>query len=535
MFISALNVSMGQPPGEFVDHYFDAFHANAVQLWVSGLPFEAQGWAATGHPNAPWVSWTFADGTSGANRQLIGGLSADPPGRIGYQIDDEPKDMTELRRIEAGVDAVRLADPNALLIVNFLDGQQGLDSMLDYFGDNVDADIISHDSYTRSQSAYRGLERFRAAGLRFGMPYWRYLRAFEFAGESDWPSRSDMRWNAFSGLVYGYTGQTWFLYQANPAQGLETAFFETTGDFRSAKTSRFEHAAQINREMANLGSAVTKLTSTDVRYLSSISRLQPQGTREWKPGAGNDPYITRIETDGSLNLQDLLVGFFEDDHQETYFMLQNVNHSSGEFPSWGQADADVKVVFDFATATGPAFDKNRLQSISPATGLVEELPLKPLHGNQRELKLTLKAGDAVLLKYKTHSSAGVRVGGLDPTIGACLNWDTEQLIVTNHGLPMYRCGDERLLTDPGAPVLTGMLGTVKPPRFPGSPGLTRQEPITGQTSGLDVVLVLCQNYTTEQLVVIDDGNTTWDCSAAGLNVTQGDLVMILVAGFVPNA
>jgi hypothetical protein len=50
-----------------------------------------------------------------------------------------------------------------------------------------------------------------------------------------------------------------------------------------------------------------------------------------------------------------------------------------------------------------------------------------------------------------------------------------------------------------------------------------------------VVLVLCQNYTTEQLVVIDDGNTTWDCSAAGLNVTQGDLVMILVAGFVPNA
>jgi hypothetical protein len=84
----------------------------------------------------PWLSWTQANGTSSANSLLLGGYPPDPPGRIGYQIGDEPLNLGELYQIQAGIEAVRAADPNALLIVNFSPDVEELDQMLEYFGEN---------------------------------------------------------------------------------------------------------------------------------------------------------------------------------------------------------------------------------------------------------------------------------------------------------------------------------------------------------------------------------------------------------------
>ena len=113
MFISGLTVSMGEPPADFVFTYFDDFHATATHLWLDGLPWEVDAWAAAGHADFRFVSWVLNDGTSVADAELLGGYPADAPGRIGFQIGDEPalfcSDLqcalgcSQLRRLDAWV------------------------------------------------------------------------------------------------------------------------------------------------------------------------------------------------------------------------------------------------------------------------------------------------------------------------------------------------------------------------------------------------------------------------------------------------
>lgn len=207
MFISGLAVSVPQPSAEQVREYFDEFHANAVHLWSNGLPNQISNWNDAGHPEFRWVSWVSKDGTSVDGGQLLGGAQR-LPGRIGYQIGDEPglnmDGMEELMEIEQGMNAVRAVDPNALLIVNFSWWAEELDEMMEYYGESMDGDVVSYDLYSLRQSTYKRLEYFRAVGLRYGLPYWRYIFSYQDVGADQWPSRTDLRWDAFLGLVYGY-------------------------------------------------------------------------------------------------------------------------------------------------------------------------------------------------------------------------------------------------------------------------------------------------------------------------------------------
>ena len=301
MFISGLAVSVPTPNQAKTREYFDDFNANAVHLWANGLPTQMRGWADANHPGFRWVSWLSNDGTSVDGGQLLGGYPPDSPGRIGYQIGDEPglnrDGMEELREVELGIDAVRATDPNALLIVNFSWWADELQEMMDYYGGTMDGDIISYDLYSLRQSTYQRLEYFRAAGLRWNMPYWRYIFSYQDVGENNWPGESDLRWDAFLGLAYGYTGHTWFVYQVAEPHIVTSAFYAGQGGLEVAKTERWAMAAQINREMSNLGRAITQLTSTEVCYLPGESLgglLQPTDTRDWTPGAGGNPYITEF-------------------------------------------------------------------------------------------------------------------------------------------------------------------------------------------------------------------------------------------------
>ena len=401
MFISGSTISMGAPSAAAVNAYFDDFKANAVHLWEDGLPTEMDGWRAAGRDDMRFVSWVRDDGTSHDGGAVIGGYPAGAEGRIGYQISDEPRSMDDLYEIEAGVDAVRAADPDALIIVNFSFEPDAIEEMLAYYCENVDGDVIAYDHYSRSNGAYWTMEMFRAYALDFGMPYWRYLYAHQVMGESDWSSESDMRWNAFVGLVYGYTGHSWFIYQIAPAHGLWSAFFEAAGDFGSARTARFDIAAQINVELANLGRSITQLTSTDVRYVPGMEVLKPVGTTAWERGAGGDWLITEITPLSGATVQDVLAGFFNDDAGEKYFMIQNVNHTNGDWPVSSDAASMIRVRFDFSAVTDPGFDRTILQSLNKTTGAVETIPLIHVSGDTYLLEVTLPAGDAILLKYST--------------------------------------------------------------------------------------------------------------------------------------
>ncbi|MCP4625527.1 MAG: hypothetical protein GY850_18730, partial [bacterium] len=325
MFISGLTVSMGEPPVDFVDAYFDDFHATAAHLWADGLPLEADAWAAAEHPDFRFVSWLNNHGDSMENGELLGGYTPNAAGRIGYQIGDEPGlycndlqcAMNNIQEMEVGLDAVRVHDPEALIYLNFLLGIYS-EELLEYYCEEMDGDIISYDHYSPKNSTYEALEIFRSAGLRHNKPYWRYLRSFYYQNDPDSISESDMRWNAFSGLVYGYTGHTWFIYNIDPNNELDPALFSLEDDFLSPTTNLWTIAAQINKEMQNLGRSITQLTSTDVRYIATISDLRPEATSKWRFGAGGDPYIDDIERTEDFSLLDILVGFFQDDAGEHY-------------------------------------------------------------------------------------------------------------------------------------------------------------------------------------------------------------------------
>jgi hypothetical protein len=387
MFVSALTVSMGPPPAAFVNAYYDDFHANATHLWADGLPNEVNGWAAPGRSDFRFLSWTMADGRSADNFQIAGGYNGTPAGRIGYQIGDEPGlgcndtqcALDDLYEMEAGLNAVRAVDPDALIFINFYMSDY-IDDLLAYHLQNVDFDLIQYDRYAREKGAYEALEIFRDAGLASERPYWRYLRAFVYEGGSEASTPNDMLWDAMAGLVYGYTGHTWFIYTIDINTEIDPVLFDAENDFNANRTNLW-------------------LTSTDVRYIPVNALLQPPESENWTPGAGDDPYLTAVECPNNQWME-ILIGFFKDDAGEIYFMLQNVSHDSGAWPNNIVSTEAFRLSFDFTSAP-QSTNRTALQTLNKLTGQVESLPLTSSDGTTGYLDATLDPGDAILLKYDT--------------------------------------------------------------------------------------------------------------------------------------
>ena len=396
MVISGLVPSMGAPPADAVDAYYDDFGANTAHLWQNGLPEEVAAWRTQSGGDFRFIAWVQADGTSSANQQVIGGVGAGADGLVAYQVGDEPEDMDAMVEIGVGVDAVRAADPDANVVVNFSAGKDEIEEMFSYYGDELGGGIFSYDRYSYGYAEYEDLMRVRDAGLRYGMPYWRYLRAYEDTGHSNWPEESDLRWQVYSGLTYGYTGHHWFVYQISSIHQVVSAFFESPDTWTGA-TERFDTAAELNRELAHLGSVITQLTSTDVRFVPASTLYMPDDHQSWSRGAGGDPYLDGVEAVGLAvwEFQDLLVGLFEDDAGERYLMVQNGNHESADWPLWTHDRVDVELSFDFSGAPG-SVDTSVMEVFDAQTGDVER---RSLSGDV--LQLELLAGEGVLMKYAT--------------------------------------------------------------------------------------------------------------------------------------
>lgn len=391
MFISGLTVRMGSPPRHAVDRYFDDFGASAIHLWETALPDELEGWLA--HRPAPWLTWLHADGTNVVNGRVIGGYPAAAPGRIGYQIGDEPRTDEAMAEILRGLAAVAEADPGALRVVNFSHEPEGLDRFVDRYCDSGLGDVVSYDLYTRANHHYEKLAHIREVGLRCGMPYWRYLKGYQPPGDVV-QSESDLRWAAFVGLLYGYTGHSWFLYairNGGGSEGIPSTFF-SGHDWDARPTERFEVAARLNREMAAYGRALTQLLSTDVAWVTDVSIpgvWPPAGVAPLRRDM--DPHLAAVELSGSLT--NLALGFFVDRHGDRYLIAMNPNHTNGSFPTEGDDRVRATLRFDFASTVG--IDSSHVLLLGP-DGRVTE---RALSGGA--LSLDLPAGDLVFLKYDT--------------------------------------------------------------------------------------------------------------------------------------
>ncbi len=398
MFISGLSVGLGAPNAAAVTDYFDLFHASAVHLWENGMPAEIVGWSDATNPRA-WVSWTHFDGTSVANAQVLGGIPP-PPGRIGYQVGDEPLDMGQLLAMYGGVTAVRAADPDALIILNFAD-IDALDTLLASAQQNADVDVFSYDRYNYSRDHYKVIGKVREAALNSGKQYWRYLDAYRDISDTGDTSLSDFRWDVFIGAAYGYTGHSWFLYQIDGSnQDLVPLLFDVKGDYASTKTEKYAAVALLNQQLAHLGRTLSLLRSVDVRYFTALALTRPEGTTGWTRGAGGDPYLANIGNVPANTWRDAVVGTFKDDCEERYTVLQSVAHTQANFPNASDADTTFRLEFDFSAATDVTLDRTAIVVLRPEGGEPAAVALTPQTANTASVELTLPAGGALLFKYK---------------------------------------------------------------------------------------------------------------------------------------
>lgn len=441
MPITALVATMPNPSAAVVDRYFETFGANAVHLWMDG-PQQVEGWLQD-RRGAGFITWLSPDGNSLAwdgskfvdTGQLIGGLSLDTAGRIGFQVGDEPNTADQMNRISGGINRIRAYDPNALLFSNLTYWLPNADEILQQYVDSVDADVVLTGDYNFEASHYTVLETFRNAAKAKGVPYWQFLNAY-IGQETDCMlthTRSDLLWQAMAGLTYGYTGHFWFLYQA-AAQGHESAtdwggsiLMQPTGTWGASPTALHGTVADINRRLANLGKALTRLTSTDVRFIKANHHLseQPIDTKTWQFGAGGDQYLVGVGPAPGQSPLEILLGFFVDEFGERYLVVQNARHThSTRRPNPPLPGSDqigvIHLTFDFKNASG--LSKDRLRVLRSIDGVRGDLPLTDLGGDMRRATIVLDAGDAVLLKYATSRDfvfgpAREDVGLVDPSQG----------------------------------------------------------------------------------------------------------------------
>ncbi|HLF43730.1 MAG TPA: hypothetical protein VJA46_09430 [Acidimicrobiia bacterium] len=442
MPISGLVPTLPNPPKTVVDRYLEPFGANLVHLWMDG-PGQAESWLQH-RRGTGFITWLSPDGTSLAwngsqfvdTGQLMGGLAPSTPGRIGFQVGDEPSSAQGMTQIATGIDRIRATDPNALLFTNLTYWLPNFAEMVQQYVSSVNADLVLTGDYNFEASHYTVLETFRDAGLAKGVPYWQYLNAY-VGQETDCQlthTRSDLLWQAMAGLTYGYTGHFWFIYQA-AAVGHESAtnwggsiLLQPTGTWDASPTGYHGILGDVNQRLANLGKAVTRLTSTDVRFIRADDPLseQPIDTQPWSPGAGGFPYLVGVAPAPGQAPLEILLGFFIDENGERYIVVQNARHThSTRRPNPPLPGSDsvgtINLTFDFGTAPA-GLPTDRIRVLRSVDGVRGDLPLTDLGGTLRRADIILEAGDAVMLKYATEGDfvfgpARETVGLVDPTQG----------------------------------------------------------------------------------------------------------------------
>jgi len=366
--ISADLIHQANPPAEWMDQYLD--FAPALMLHYNGMN-ELAPWMAHS-PEAPWISWVWKDGTS--NGQVLTGEQY--PGRIGYQIGDEPSNILELQELEQGIGAVKAQDPDGLTIINMGPGA----SQWVFNGAAEIADVISVDCYRLNKEIYRPLGRCRQAALDANVPYWCWL---DSRGQ-----QSDRMWTAMTHVAFGFTGFSWFIYQTNVTEGGGSefvAFFDAPASYEALPTAAWSEAREINRILAQFGKWLPWVWAANVRYITPQSWFGiPAGMTRWTSSNTGDPHIVAIDPGGG----DLVFTWFQSVvANDGIVLLQNCRHAGGpdEYTN-GTQNAQITVAFDSSVS--------KIRTFNKVNGSVGE---KPVVNNQVEF--FLPAGEALAFKY----------------------------------------------------------------------------------------------------------------------------------------
>ncbi len=415
-----------------------------AQVFASTNSFDRNRWAQS---NFTTVNWQWRDGPPfGPAPGLPWGRWLDytqyglPAQELPYasnlvslQCSDEPtlSDTATRQELSNWFDNTRAAFPNALLFTN-LQGNSDAPSDIAAYMSESKPDMLMYDSYPINRYntivggsmkyLYDDMAKFRTLGLAGNdgtgahpIPVGHYMQNFH--DDNTWPrfpSESETRLSQFAGWTFGEKFESSFVYDDPNYQTLQPQFFTGLGD--SNPTPAFSQMAESNRQSRNLGPALVRLISTDVRFFpgqhkdasnATVSNDVPTGMQTWQAGAG-DPYLQSVTavnlgTTNSGLRGDVLVGWFKvldesmdgpDAQNQIYFMVLNgLTDANGS-----AADCQQRITLKWKFGTSGI---TQVQRLDRNTGQIDELALTPLFGGQMVLTFTLDGGTADLFKFDT--------------------------------------------------------------------------------------------------------------------------------------
>lgn len=348
---------------------------------------------------------------------------------VRYQYGDELFDLLEPERLEDMAETYeqwRTLYPNAIVHTNVFADQYTPAEHATYM-QVAQPDMVMFDNYPqftfRSPSRdtwYSTMQTFRRAGLAGNdgtgnapIPYAQFLRLYRDGYDQPKPSESYIRLQQFASWAFGYTLVDGFIYThiESPVETLAAVMFDSDDD--SAPNEVFDYVQETNRQSRNLGPALVRLLSTDVRMIrgrtGSARNSLPTGLSEWSRGTADTDefvdYLTAVQptvSEGGGNdvtHSDVLLGYFRpllpegDDYPLVNGLRFMIVNGAGTGTA-AQSAQWYRLTFDFAES-----GFNSLLRLSRETGESEVVPLTHLGASTYSLDLNLPGGTGDLFTY----------------------------------------------------------------------------------------------------------------------------------------
>ncbi len=403
-------------------------HGNNNPGLYIGLPSEGQQWGRWVDSRDPYLY----------DRELIY-----LPNMVSIQVHDEVK-AEILDPVGTGLIAymteLKIRYPDVLIYTNQGGSQEHTNAELSNYMKLAQPHMLLFDAYTfyghwpdknieyYSTSCtlyYRYLQQFRLLGLagndgtgRRPIPTGTYTQAF-VPGNDHYISESENRLSYFAPWAFGYKFTSAFTYDA-PREGWGPVVMFDGFDTSSLRP-QFQYFAETNRQSRNLGPALVRLITTDIRMVMgrtknrdgsvplSTANTLPAEVQSWDSDA--DSYITSItatnlgeknnDSAGTKLPGDVIVGYFkpldpafaEPGHEDDiYFMI--VNGLCDEEGLAVECRQKIQLTFDFKDSR-----INGLLRLSRETGRVEAVSLVHHSGSLYSLDLYLDGGTGDLFKF----------------------------------------------------------------------------------------------------------------------------------------
>lgn len=341
-----------------------------------------------------------------------GGAPSSLPGQTGWLVADEPTRLAMVGYAGAVIQLRKQSSESQKVMyataVNYSTNATNLfgsDARPDYtYSQYLDdlisiikPDVLMFDNYPffsdgTTWSVYlQNLMMVREKAQGKNLPYWGWLQAYGEHGRRT-PSESDHRFNVYTHLTMGFTGFSYWAYDWSPiSAGSGNGMLDSNGN----PLPLYNFVKKTNGEIAHLGKSLRFLKSTDVRFIPGRNtatgsiHATPTGLTNWASGAGGEARLVSVSVNTALAAnrganKDGLIGFFEDDNGDHYFMLTNLNHR-GDLSAEA---AKVSFILNFNDSV------DRIWRLNSETGNAEEILL-----SNHSLTWMLTGGSGDLFKY----------------------------------------------------------------------------------------------------------------------------------------